>query len=90
MHRLSRTEYANAVRDLLAIELARTALLPADEPDQQTFDNVASVLSVSPALLENYLSAAYRVSRLAVADSVGAAGGRDLHRAAGARRRTSA
>ena len=68
VHRLSRTEYANAVRDLLAIELPATALLPADEPDQQTFDNVASVLSVSPALLENYLSAAYRVSRLAVAD----------------------
>ena len=68
VHRLSRTEYANAVRDLLAIELPAPALLPADEPDQQTFDNVASVLSVSPALLENYLSAAYRVSRLAVAD----------------------
>jgi len=68
VHRLSRTEYANAVRDLLGIEMPAPALLPADEPDQQTFDNVASVLSVSPALLENYLSAAYRVSRLAVAD----------------------
>ena len=68
VHRLSRTEYANAVRDLLGIELPAPALLPADEPDQQTFDNVASVLSISPALLENYLSAAYRVSRLAVAD----------------------
>ena len=69
VHRLSRTEYANAVRDLLGIEMPAPALLPADEPDQQTFDNVASVLSVSPALLENYLSAAYRVSRLAVADA---------------------
>ena len=68
VHRLSRTEYANAVRDLLGIELPAQVLLPADEPDQQTFDNVASVLSVSPALIENYLSAAYRVSRLAVAD----------------------
>src|SRR5688572_3912969 len=68
VHRLSRTEYANAVRDLLGIDLSPSALLPADEPDQQTFDNVASVLSVSPALLDNYLSAAYRVSRLAVAD----------------------
>jgi hypothetical protein len=56
------------VRDLLGIDVPAPALLPADEPDQQTFDNVASVLSVSPALLENYLSAAYRVSRLAVAD----------------------
>ena len=68
VHRLRRTEYANAVRDLLGIELPAQVLLPADEPDQQTFDNVASVLSVSPALIENYLSAAYRVSRLAVAD----------------------
>jgi hypothetical protein len=68
VHRLSRTEYANAVRDLLGVELPASTLLPADEPDQQTFDNVASVLSVSPALLENYLSAAYRVSRLATAD----------------------
>src|SRR6185369_654194 len=69
VHRLSRTEYANAIRDLLGIDVPAPALLPADEPDQQTFDNVASVLSVSPALLENYLSAAYRVSRLAVADA---------------------
>jgi hypothetical protein len=69
VHRLSRTEYANAVRDLLGIDMPPPALLPADEPDQQTFDNVASVLSVSPALLENYLSAAYRVSRLAVPDA---------------------
>ena len=68
VHRLSRTEYANAVRDLLAVDLPAQGLLPADEPDQQTFDNVASVLSVSPALIENYLSAVYRVSRLAVAD----------------------
>jgi hypothetical protein len=68
VHRLSRTEYANAVRDLLGVDLPPALLLPADEPDQQTFDNVASVLSVSPALLENYLSAAYRVSRLAVPD----------------------
>jgi hypothetical protein len=68
VHRLSRTEYANAVRDLLGIEIPAPSLLPADEPDQQTFDNVASVLSVSPALLENYLSAAHRVSRLAVGD----------------------
>jgi len=67
VHRLNRTEYANAIRDLLGLEIAPPALLPADEPDQQTFDNLASVLSVSPALLENYLSAAYRVSRLVAA-----------------------
>jgi mono/diheme cytochrome c family protein len=68
VHRLNRTEYANAVRDLLGLEVDARSLLVADEPDQQSFDNIASVLSVSPALLENYLSAAYKVSRLAVAD----------------------
>ncbi len=69
VHRLNRTEYANAIRDLLALEVDARALLSADEPDQHGFDNVASVLSVSPALLENYLSAASTVSRLAVGDS---------------------
>ena len=69
VHRLNRTEYANAVRDLLALEVDVKALLPADEPDQQGFDNVASVLSVSPRLLENYLSAAAVVSRLAIGDA---------------------
>jgi hypothetical protein len=69
VHRLNRTEYANAIRDLLALEVDARALLSADEPDQHGFDNVASVLSVSPALLENYLTAASTVSRLAVGDS---------------------
>jgi mono/diheme cytochrome c family protein len=68
VHRLNRTEYANAVRDLLALDVDARALLPADEPDQQGFDNVAGVLSVSPRLLENYLSAASTVSRLAIGD----------------------
>jgi hypothetical protein len=68
VHRLNRTEYANAVRDLLALEVDARSLLPADEPDQQGFDNVAGVLSVSPRLLENYLSAASTVSRLAIGD----------------------
>ena len=69
VHRLNRTEYANAIRDLLALDVNGRALLPADEPDQQGFDNVAGVLSVSPRLLENYLAAASTVSRLAVGDS---------------------
>jgi mono/diheme cytochrome c family protein len=69
VHRLNRAEYANAVRDLLDLEIDGRVLLQADEPDQQSFDNIASVLSVSPALLENYLSAAYKVSRLAIADA---------------------
>jgi len=74
VHRLNRTEYVNAVRDLLALDIDGRSLLSADEPDQQGFDNVAGVLSVSPRLLENYLSAASVVSRLAVGDrSLGAA-----------------
>jgi hypothetical protein len=68
VHRLNRTEYANAIRDLLALEIDSRSLLLADEPDHQGFDNVASVLSVSPALLESYLSAASTVSRLAIGD----------------------
>ena len=68
VHRLSRVEYTNAVRDLLGLEIDGRSLLMADEPDQQSFDNVASVLTVSPVLLEGYLSAASTVSRLAVAD----------------------
>ena len=68
VHRMNRTEYVNAVRDLLALDVDGRSLLPADEPDQQGFDNVAGVLSVSPRLLENYLSAASVVSRLAVGD----------------------
>ena len=68
VHRLNRTEYANAIRDLLGLEIDGKSLLTADEADQEGFDNVASVLSVSPVLLEGYLSAARTVSRLAVAD----------------------
>src|SRR6185295_12252589 len=68
VHRLNRSEYANAVRDLLGLDIDARALLSADESDQEGFDNVASVLSVSPALLENYLSAARTISRLAIGD----------------------
>jgi hypothetical protein len=68
VHRLNRAEYANAIRDLLALEIDSRALLPADDADQQGFDNIAGVLSVSPALLERYLSAARKISRLAVGD----------------------
>src|SRR5580704_11332555 len=68
VHRLNRAEYTAAVRDLLALDIDGKALLSADDADQEGFDNVASVLSVSPVLLENYLSAARRVSRIAVGD----------------------
>ncbi len=65
-HRLNRAEYRNAVRDLLHVDVDVSALLPADDADAHGFDNMAAVLSVSPALLERYLSAARKISRLAV------------------------
>ena len=60
VHRLNRTEYTNAIRDLFGLTIDSRSLLPEDEPDRQSFDNIASVLSVSPALLERYLTAARR------------------------------
>jgi mono/diheme cytochrome c family protein len=65
LHRLNRTEYQNAIRDLLALEVDAASLLPPDD-STHGFDNVAASLGVSPALLEGYLSAAVKVSRLAV------------------------
>jgi hypothetical protein len=65
MHRLNRTEYANAVRDLLALDIDATALLPPDD-ESSGFDNIADVLRVSPSLMERYLSASWNISRLAV------------------------
>jgi cytochrome c553 len=68
VHRLNRAEYVNAIRDLLGLEIDARALLPADDADRQGFDNIAGVLSVSPALIERYMSAARKISRLAVGD----------------------
>jgi len=68
LHRLNRTEYANAVRDLLAIPVDATTLLPADD-SSAGFDNIASALSVSPALMQSYIAAAAKISRMAVGDS---------------------
>ena len=67
VHRLNRREYTNAVRDLLALDVDGSALLPADNADLG-FDNMADILSVSPALLDRYIFAARRISRLAVGD----------------------
>jgi mono/diheme cytochrome c family protein len=67
VHRLNRAEYANAVRDLLGVEIDARAYLPPDDSGYG-FDNVADVLSVSPGLLERYLLAAGKVARLALAD----------------------
>ncbi len=66
LHRLNRAEYKNAVRDLLGLDVDTATLLPPDDADTQGLDNNASLLSVSPALLERYLIVARRVSRLAL------------------------
>ena len=67
LHRLNRTEYANAVRDLLALDIDVTELLPGDD-ESNGFDNIADVLKVSPLLLEQYLAASRKVASLAVGD----------------------
>jgi mono/diheme cytochrome c family protein len=67
LHRLNRTEYANAVRDLLALDIDVNTLLPADG-SSQGFDNLAEALAASPALIQGYVSAAMKISRLAVGD----------------------
>jgi hypothetical protein len=68
LHRLNRTEYGNAIRDLLALEMDVTELLPADDIGYG-FDNIGDVLQVSPVLLERYLSTARKISRTAVGDT---------------------
>jgi mono/diheme cytochrome c family protein len=67
VHRLNRTEYENAVRDLLAVEIDGAALLPADDAGQG-FDNIAEILSVSPLLVERYIAVARKISLLAIGD----------------------
>jgi hypothetical protein len=68
LHRLNRTEYANAVRDLLGVKIDVSELLPSDGGDFG-FDNIAAALTTSPLLLERYLTAALRISQLAVGDA---------------------
>jgi hypothetical protein len=65
LHRLNRAEYGNAVRDLFALDVDVTSLLPPDE-EAYGFDNIADVLGVSPSLMERYLTAALKISSLAV------------------------
>ena len=72
LHRMNRTEYANAIRDLLALDVDAKALLLPDESDEG-FDNVAASLALSPAHLERYLAAARQISRLAIGDRTFAA-----------------
>ena len=66
VHRLNRAEYANSIRDLLALDIDARSLLPADDTDAHGFDNNADVLTVSPVLAARYLSAARKIGRLAV------------------------
>ena len=68
-HRLNRAEYRNAIRDLLALDVEVSALLPGDDIDEHGFDNMADVLTLSPALMERYVSAARKIGRLAVGRS---------------------
>src|SRR4051812_33447615 len=68
VHRLNRTEYGNAVRDLLDLDINVGELLPSDGADFG-FDNIAAALKTSPLLFERYLTAAQRVSLLAVGDT---------------------
>jgi len=67
LHRLNRTEYANVIRDLLALDIDVNDLLPADDIGYG-FDNIGDVLSVSPFLMERYLATAAKISRAAVGD----------------------
>ena len=67
LHRLNRTEYGNAIRDLLDLPIDVAKLLPGDD-SSEGFDNQAAVLSVSPALMQAYVTAAAKISRLAVGD----------------------
>jgi len=65
-HRLNRMEYRNVIRDLFDLDIDVSELIPADAPDEHGFDNNAGALSFSPALLERYISAAHKISRLAL------------------------
>lgn len=66
-HRLNRTEYTNAIRDFLALDIDGREMLPADDSGYG-FDNIGSVLSLSPSLMQRYLLSAHQIARLAVGD----------------------
>jgi hypothetical protein len=79
LRRLNRTEYANAIRDLLGIEVDVNTLLPFDD-SSHGFDNIADVLGMSPLLMERYLVAARRISAVAVGDAIDIATTADTYR----------
>jgi len=82
LHRLNRTEYANAIADLLALDVDVKALLPKDD-ESDGFDNVANVLKVSPSFLEQYIAAARVVSEMAVGNPRAKRDSRVFYAAAG-------
>jgi hypothetical protein len=67
LHRMNRNEYANAIRDLLDLQIDVSTLLPSDSTSAG-FDNISDILGTSPSLIQGYLSAAMKISRLAVGD----------------------
>jgi len=71
IHRLNRTEYQNVVRDLVGLKIDAAKFLPSDN-STHGFDNIAGALTMSPALMEAYLSAAGKISRLAMASNTAA------------------
>jgi mono/diheme cytochrome c family protein len=71
LQRLNRTEYANAIRDLLLLDVDIKAMLPGDD-SVQGFDNIAEALTVSPSLIQAYVGAALKISRRAVGDRTAA------------------
>src|SRR5688572_10133615 len=70
LHRLNRTEYTNAIRDVLGLEVDATKFLPPDD-STSGFDNIAAALTMSPALMQAYVSAAGKISRLAIGNVTG-------------------
>jgi hypothetical protein len=68
LHRMNRAEYANAIRDLLSIDVDPATILPPDD-SLEGLDNLADALGTSPALIERYVGAASKISRLAVGDT---------------------
>ncbi|MGB7219254.1 MAG: DUF1592 domain-containing protein [Vicinamibacterales bacterium] len=80
VHRLNRSEYANAIRDLLALDVDAASLLPADDP-LYGFDNIGEALALSPSLLERYGSAAAQIATLAVGDVTDVVPGSTIYRA---------
>jgi len=67
LHRLNRTEYGNAIRDLLALDIDATTYLPNDS-EAYGFDNIADVLGTDPSLMDRYLSAAWKITSAAMGD----------------------